>query len=109
MDAKARLQRRNKKHINKAHRERGKRAYLKQFAYSPQREALKKQRQEEAALRIQTKLASYCQRAETVYTQEEIRALCSEVWQLRHSCSLYLGHVERILKARRAAGELPLY
>ena len=63
----------------------------------------------EAEQRTQSLTDAFVHRARTVCTQEEVRALCQEVWALRHVNSAYLGQVDRILKNRRAAGELPIY
>ena len=51
-------------------------------------------------------LESIRQRALTVQNNEEVRALCREVWSKRHSCSAAIRLTDRILKERRTRGEL---
>lgn len=64
----------------------------------------------EGARRHEEKVACYLesvrQRALSAQSDDEIRALCREVWSRRHYCSAAISLTNQILKERRAAGEL---
>lgn len=64
----------------------------------------------EGARRHEEKVACYLesvrQRALSVQSNDEIRALCRDVWSRRHYCSAAITLTNRILAERRAAGEL---
>ena len=64
----------------------------------------------EGARRHEEKVACYLesvrQRALSAQSDDEIRALCREVWSRRHFCSAAITLTNRILAERRAAGEL---
>ena len=64
----------------------------------------------EGARRKEAQIAAYLdsirRRAWSVQNNDEIRALCREVWSKRHSCSAAIRLTDRILKERRTRGEL---
>lgn len=64
----------------------------------------------EGARRHEEKVACYLesvrQRVLSAQSDDEIRALCREVWSRRHYCSAAITLTNRILAERRAAGEL---
>lgn len=64
----------------------------------------------EGARRREAQIAAYLdsirQRAWSVQSDDEIRALCREVWSRRHYCSAAISLTDRILEERRARGEL---
>ena len=64
----------------------------------------------EGARRHEEKVACYLvsvrQRAHSVQSNDEILALCQEVWNKRYFCSAAVTLTDRILAERRAAGEL---
>ena len=66
--------------------------------------------QAEGARRREAQIAAYLdsirQRAWSVQSDDEIRALCREVWSKRHSCAAAVSLTHRILEERRARGEL---
>ena len=66
--------------------------------------------QAEGARRREASIAAYLesirQRAWSVQNNEEVRALCREVWSKRHSCAAAIRLTDRILKERRTRGEL---
>ena len=66
--------------------------------------------QAEGARRKEATIAVYLdsirQRAWSVQSDDEIRALCREVWSKRHSCAAAVSLPHRILEERRARGEL---
>ena len=67
----------------------------------------------EGARRHEEKVAGYLesirQRALSVQSDDEIRALCREVWSRRHYCSAAISLTNQILKERRKRKELTLY
>ena len=67
----------------------------------------------EGARRHEEKVAGYLesirQRALSVQSDDEIRALCREVWSRRHYCSAAISLTNQILKERRERKELTLY
>ena len=66
--------------------------------------------QAESSRRYQEHMAAHLesirQRALAVQNNEEVRALCREVWSKRHSCAAAVSLTHRILEERRARGEL---
>ena len=66
--------------------------------------------QAEGARRKEAQIAAYLdsirQRAWSVQNDDEIRALCREVWSRRHFCSAAISLTDSILKERRVRGEL---
>lgn len=95
------------KRMNKEHRLRGQHAYRKRNAYSPQRAAAQKQREEDIRMARRQRLDAYCEQARTLTKAEDIRALYHDVWRNRHNVPAAVTWVDRIIKNRRAAGELP--
>ena len=67
--------------------------------------------QAESARRREAQIAAYLdsirQRAWSVQNDDEIRALCREVWSRRHYCSAAIRLTDHILKERRERNELP--
>lgn len=65
----------------------------------------------EGARRHEEKVAAYLesirQRALCVQNNDEARALCREVWSMRHSYPAAISLTDRILAERRAKEELP--
>ena len=53
-------------------------------------------------------LESIRQRALSVQNNEEVRALCRDVWSKRHYCSAAISLTDSILKERREKKELPM-
>lgn len=107
MNALAHKRRHGNKSMNKEHRRRGQHAYRKRHAYSPQREARSLQREEDACKARQQRLNAYCEQARTLTKAEDIRALYQDVWKNRHNVPAAVTWVDRIIKNRRASGELP--
>ncbi len=74
---------------------------------------LQRRREEEAegARRYEEKVAAHLesirQRALCVQNDEEVRALCREVWSKRHSYPAAISLTVRILAERSSNGELP--
>lgn len=68
--------------------------------------------EEESARRLKESKAAYLesirQRALSVQNNEEVRALCRDVWSKRHFCSAAISLTDSILKERRAKKELPM-
>lgn len=68
--------------------------------------------QAEGARRLEESKAAYLesirQRALSVQNNEEVRALCRDVWSKRHFCSAAISLTDSILKERRAKKELPM-
>lgn len=68
--------------------------------------------EEESARRLKESKAAYLesirQRALSVQNNEEVRALCRDVWSKRHFCSAAVSLTESILKERQAKKELPM-
>lgn len=68
--------------------------------------------QAEGARRLEESKAAYLesirQRALSVQNNEEVRALCQEVWSKRHFCSAAISLTDSILKERREKKELPM-
>ena len=68
--------------------------------------------QAEGARRLEESKAAYLesirQRALSVQSNEEVRALCQEVWNKRHFCSAAISLTDSILKERREKKELPM-
>ena len=68
--------------------------------------------QAEGARRLEESKAAYLesirQRALSVQNNEEVRALCRDVWSKRHFCSAAISLTDSILKERRAKKELPI-
>ncbi|MDO5465317.1 MAG: hypothetical protein Q4F40_10320 [Akkermansia sp.] len=68
--------------------------------------------EEEGARRLEESKAAYLetirQRALSVQNNEEVRALCRDVWSKRHFCSAAISMTDSILKERRAKKELPM-
>lgn len=68
--------------------------------------------EEESARRLKESKAAYLesirQRALSVQNNEEVRALCRDVWSKRHFCSAAISLTESILKERQAKKELPM-
>ena len=66
--------------------------------------------QAEGTRRRAAQIAAYLdrirQRAWSVQSNDEIRALCREVWSKRHSFAAAVSLPHRILEERRARGEL---
>ena len=71
---------------------------------------LRLEEQKAGTLRMEEAKAAYLesirQRALSVQNNEEVRALCRDVWSKRHSCSAAIRLTDRILKERRTRGEL---
>ena len=67
----------------------------------------------EGTRRKEATIAAYLdnirQRAWSVQSDDEIRALCREVWSRRHYCSAAISLTNQILKERRERKELTLY
>ena len=95
------------KSMNKEHRRRGQHAHRKRHAYSPQREAMRLQHEEDACKARQQRLDVCCELARTLTIEEDIRALYQDVWRNRHNLPAAVTWVDRIIKNRRASGELP--
>lgn len=69
--------------------------------------------QAEGARRKEATMTAYLdsirQRAWSVQSDDEIRALCREVWSRRHYCSAAIRLTDQILKERRERKEIPQY
>lgn len=80
-----------------------------------ERFALRRQLEEQAegARRKEATIADYLdnirQRAWSAQSDDEIRALCREVWSRRHYCSAAISLTNQILKEHRERKELTLY
>ena len=73
---------------------------------------LRLEEQKAGALRMEEAKAAYLesirQRALSVQNNEEVRALCQEVWSKRHYCSAAIRLTDSILKERREKQELSM-
>ena len=73
---------------------------------------LRLEEQKAGTLRMEEAKAAYLesirQRALSVQNNEEVRALCRDVWSKRHYCSAAISLTDCILKERREKKELSM-